>query len=416
MRERFFAGEAADWPRDVAEVQRAWNENDLARLRAALPDDFWFHDHRRTGAGRIEGADAYVRSVAALFEQARVMNVDQLYHVAVAPQGSLAVTRTFGELGSGSLVESVFVRLSAFRDGRFAGLELFELEDLERARARFEALRPPDVLRIPPNAATRSMERMGACIEAQDWQGLADLFPPDFAYDDRRPLVRDSGDREKLLASVRVSASVGASATHALLATAGDRLALGQIHFSMRQEGALVSELETLQLVEVDAQGRFVAHVIFDPGDRRAASLEMFERHARGPAAGPMPPAALEALRAMNAHDLERLRAVLPDDFVFDDHRRTGLGRLGSAAFVGSLAPLFDQAPDLTFEALYTIASEKHGELAMARVFGTLANGGAVESAYLRLELWRGDRIAGMELFEPEDLERARARLDAFGR
>jgi hypothetical protein len=52
----------------------------------------------------------------------------------------------------------------------------------------------------------------------------------------------------------------------------------------------------------------------------------------------------------------------------------------------------------------------------MARIFGTLANGGAVESVYLRLGLWRGDRLAAMELFEPDDLEAARARLEAFPR
>jgi len=39
--------------------------HDLARVRAALPDDF-FHDHRRTGLGRVDGADAYLSSVAAL--------------------------------------------------------------------------------------------------------------------------------------------------------------------------------------------------------------------------------------------------------------------------------------------------------------------------------------------------------------
>ena len=51
----------------------------------------------------------------------------------------------------------------------------------------------------------------------------------------------------------------------------------------------------------------------------------------------------------------------------------------------------------------------------MAHSFGTLAaSGGEVESVYVRLGLYQGDRIVGMELFEPEDLDVARARFEAL--
>jgi hypothetical protein len=100
---------------------------------------------------------------------------------------------------------------------------------------------------------------------------------------------------------------------------------------------------------------------------------------------------------------------------VFHDHRRTGLGRLeGGTAFVASLAPRAEQAPDFCMESLYTIAVAEHGMLDMARVFGTLAaSGGTFESVYARLGTWRGDQLVAMEIFEPEDLELARARLEA---
>jgi ketosteroid isomerase-like protein len=123
-------------------------------------------------------------------------------------------------------------------------------------------------------------------------------------------------------------------------------------------------------------------------------------------------------MEALMDHDFARLRAVLPEDFVFHDHRRAGLGRVeGAAAFVASLAPLAEQAPDFCIETLFTIAIGEHGMLDMARVFGTLAaSGGAFETFYARLGTWRGDRIVAMELFEPNDLDRARARFTELHR
>ena len=129
----------------------------------------------------------------------------------------------------------------------------------------------------------------------------------------------------------------GRAPDHDLLATAGDRLALERSRFT-GAEGAAPFEVETLQVIEVDAEGRMVAAIVFDPDDRRAASRELFERYARSDASGRCPPAAFAALRAMNDHDLEQLRAVLPRDFVFDDHRRTGLGRIeGAETFIPSV-------------------------------------------------------------------------------
>ena len=48
------------------DLVRAWNAHDLGRLRALLPDDFYLDDRRRTGVGKIDGADAYVASLAAM--------------------------------------------------------------------------------------------------------------------------------------------------------------------------------------------------------------------------------------------------------------------------------------------------------------------------------------------------------------
>src|SRR5262249_11816893 len=135
-------------------------------------------------------------------------------------------------------------------------------------------------------------------------------------------------------------------------------------------------------------------------------ALEMLERYGRS-APGPY----VDALRAVNAHDVERFRALVSDDFVLVDHRRTGLGQLNADTYLASLAALFQEAPDVTVETLYTVAVEARGALEVARNFGTLRDGGPFESVYVRIGVVRGDRLVGVEMFEPEDLEVARARF-----
>ena len=421
MFERYYAGDAGGSPQ-VA-LARALNAHDLARLRAVLPADFHFHDHRRTGVGRIGNADDYVASIAALFEQSPDVTFETLYLAAVHERGALAVARMFGTLVDGGAFESVFLRIIMHRGGRVVGAELFELEDMERARARFDELCTAPTghagmrIRIRPNAATRASDRWHAAGAARDWKVLGDLYAPDIVYEDRRAGLRTTADRDTLLASNQFTWAEGSFASPATLATAGDRLALRQLDWTLRDpQGRLLSEVELLEVVEVDGHGRVVAVVHFDAADRRAASLEMNERYYRR---GPLWfPVALEAVRAMNAHDPARIRATMGDGFVLHDHRRTGVGRIdGADAFVASLAPLFEQAPDLVVETLYTVATGSHGELCMGRMSGTLAaGGGAFESVYLRILVWDGERGAGMELFEPEDLGLARARFEELGR
>ncbi len=388
------------------EFFRALRDRDLEGIRRELPENFVFIDRRRIGAGRLEGLDAYIAWQAALYEQSPDAFTETLYYPAADKHALLAVVRMFGTLASGGEFESVFALL-----GTLGGLELFDLEDLELARARFEELRP-DSLRIPPNSAARLSDSIQQASDARDWDGLAALCSPDLSWDDRRRRSLVVGGRDTFVASVRVMVTHGSRVERTLLATAGDRLCLQLL----RRAGATADiggfESENLALNELDAEGRVIAIVGFDPDDRRAASLEMFERWARSAEARSVPAATLDAIRAMNAHDLERLLAALPRDFVLHDHRRVGLGRIeGADAFAESLAAAFALAEDFTVETLYVIANESHGELAMARAFGTLAGGGEFEAVYLRVIAHAGT----MELFEPDDLTHARARFAELG-
>ena len=122
-----------------------------------LPEHVVFHDHRRTGIGRIEGATEYIASVAALFEQIQHFDSETLYWVGIEPHASLAVARTAGTLvvGGGEF-ESIFVRLVHHDAGGIRAIELYELDDLARAgrasRSCGLGLRDRDVPRLRAHA------------------------------------------------------------------------------------------------------------------------------------------------------------------------------------------------------------------------------------------------------------------------
>src|SRR5581483_7556901 len=418
MSERMLRGEAESVPRAALRVKRAFLERDLETIRATVHEDFALDDRRRTGVGRMESVDEFLGSLAALFAQSSDVIIEPLQVIAVGERGYLDVAHMFGTMdASGGSFESVYARLLVFEGDRLLTLELHELDALEVAKARFDAAhaeaRRGDPLAIPPNAASRAMQRFGEAADARDWQVFETLLAPAFTFDDRRPGIRLTGDRETMLRSIRLVASSGTRWSGELVATAGDRLALAQNRFWTADGDTLLTEIATLQIAEVDAEGRLVAHVVFDGGDRRAAAVEMFERFFTRTAEGARTPAAQIAMtRAIQAHDAAALRAFLPDDFTFVDHRRTGLGSGGAEHYAAWLAAVIEQSDDVAIETLYFVAIAEHGTLSMGRAFGTLRDGGPFESPVLRLNRHDGERWVGVEIFEPEDLQRAKARFE----
>jgi hypothetical protein len=170
------------------------------------------------------------------------------------------------------------------------------------------------------------------------------------------------------------------------------------------------SEIEALHVDEVDEEGRLLRSLVFDASDLAGAHRELGHRYLALTRPSALP--RYEALRAAG-RDLARVRTAFPDDFFFHDRRRTGLGQLeGADAYVASVAALHELAPDaLVGQPLHYLADEPHGTLSIAHSFGTLANGGAFESVYVMITLSGPDGLAGVELFELDDLEAAKARF-----
>jgi len=347
--------------------------------------------------------------------------------LAINRRGILNVARWMGSQDGGVFeIPSVGVILFA-PDGRFRRIHSYSLDQLDAARACFAALtsEPPPLrienaatrsLQIPPNTASRTVDRLHEAREAGDWDALGALCAPALALDDRRRSILLTGDRDMVIATSRFAASQGVRATRTLLSTAGDRLALEHLLYWAGAADAPDLEVEALIITEIDSEGRVIATIAFDPDDRRAASAEFFERYVQSGADG-MPRGVIEFLRGLNDHDLVRARTGLCDDFVFDDHRHVGLGRLeGGDAYIASIAAAFELTRDLRVDVLYAVAMAKHGRVVVARAAGANTEGGDFETLYAALVLFRGEQIAGIEAFEPEDLVAALARFEDLRR
>jgi class 3 adenylate cyclase/ketosteroid isomerase-like protein len=272
-----------------AALTRAFSEAFAARdwdaLAALLAPDLAVSDHRRLGWEPLHGPQAYIDALRSLVELAPDVRL-RVDHAETSGPGYLYLTSWHGSREGGAFEEPSWIVCELDASGRIRRFDQYDLEQQAAARARLAAIgagAAADPLQIPPNAATRAVRRFEVCVAARDWQALVDLHAPDFVYEDRRPLVRDSGDREKLVASVRLSAGAGARASQTLLATAGECLALSRETFTVVRGSALVSEIEVLMLFEVGADGRFVSAVTFDAGDREAADVELRARSAARP-------------------------------------------------------------------------------------------------------------------------------------
>jgi len=224
-----------------------------------------------------------VRSFAALFEQSSDLVIESLYTLSIGERGLLDVAHMFGTLvASGGDFETVYARLFVFEGERPVGLELFELEHLEIARARFEELADPSA--IAPNDAARASVQMAMPFLARDWAAVRALAGPGFVFDDRRRQALVTGDIEVWIRNLQVVREwPGRRTARDLVAVLGDRIAIERIRYAGESDEAAY-EGEFFQVVEIDAGGLLRAVLHFDAQDRDAAFAEAQRRFPAGEA------------------------------------------------------------------------------------------------------------------------------------
>jgi len=245
-----------------------------------------------------------------------------------------------------------------------------------------------------------------------DWEPMRALCAPDLFFDDRRRLALLSGDRELMIASARERAAMGARPELRLVGTAGDRIALERLLWSGGPRDRRF-EVEYLGVVEVDAKGLLTAIILLDPDDARGAQREAWSRWAAiDPSSAPVTTALGEMIDKFNAGGF--VGGSLANEFVVEDHRHAGMGRLvGAEAYAESIAALRDLAPDSTIESgWHWLALERHGAITVMRRIGTLREGGAYEVEHLFLLTVARGRVTRLEFFELDAADAAIARFE----
>jgi hypothetical protein len=306
---------------------------DSDRYAAALAANVDFVDHRSLGFGSWRGPEVIVRGLRQLSEMTDdlVWVVDDIF---VLQPDALLVQRTNSgtDRASGGAFERLFINLWVFgADGVVTRNEMFDTERSDEALARFDELAPEP---SPPrfaNAAWRIVAAHDRAGERHDWDALVAHFAPGYVVDDRRALLRTKVEGDGAFANLRIMFRRTIGVSRQLLATRGDRLTLERCTFTSSARDGGPAEFEMLNVSEVDADGRRVATVSFDPEDLDAAYAELDDRYVAGEAAAFAASVRWVSAfrRVLASRDVEvEGAALLTADFVVHDHSPLGWGML----------------------------------------------------------------------------------------
>ncbi|WP_308208590.1 BTAD domain-containing putative transcriptional regulator [Mycolicibacterium fortuitum] len=293
-------------------------------------------------------------------------------------------------------------------DGVVSRCEMYDESDLDAALAKFDEL----TQEAPPleNTASRVCAQLYAYLGARDWDAVADMLADDVCNDDRRRVVSSDIQRGRAAQIANLRAVVGVGVTNfstAATATRGNRLALQRTRVSGADQPDPF-KLEMLCVVEIDADNRIAAAVLFDPEDVDAAFAELDARYLAGEAAAYARTWSVVTgvYAALNRHELP---AATPN-WIDIDHRR--LVTIEAGDMGASLHAIWDITSQATIhvEAVHQLSDI--GTVVTHVASATSRDGFDAEWRDVCILTVEGDRIRLGEVFDESDLDAALARFD----
>ncbi len=402
---RYLAGEAAPyahvWQIGI-EALGELNRHQPGRMLAGLV----YTDHRHVSFASGDYGRA-VEELWALVPNARYRTTE-VY--ALGAHGSVFKIVIEGTDVHGN--ELQWPRLSFLSVGpEGARVEVYDEDDVAAALARFEELRPE--ARRLENAACQAYERIFAWFAAHDWDAMAEIVADDFSSEDRRRVVnagvrhgRDAG-----IADVRAIADVGFTLTIvSVMTTRGGRLALLRVRAAGPDPGAIKND--ALNLVEVDADERIVASVVFDLNNFKAAVAELDARYLAGEAATH---ARTWSIVAGSYAALNRREPPLtaPDCAYVDHRREAAFGPRDLFAYIGA-GWATDQEINVYVEQVHRLNGL--GAVITYAAHETSHEGFDAEWRGVALFTVDGDLVDRCEVFDDADTDAAIARLEQLSR
>ncbi len=267
------------------------------------------------------------------------------------------------------------------------------------------------------NFATEAFEAYAGLVPEKDVEGIVALVAPDYVLEERGPSAQTTiSGHEGVRQALRVMFEVDCRVEFDVLATRLSRLSLVDVMVDVRDPLGGEAEHPVLRLDETDEHGLLVRTIHFAPDDVDAAYDELDRRFVTiaGVPDGGFIRAQRVLAEAYASGDPERILDVVfasPDVEVVD-HRRVGWGRITAAEYAGLVAGTKEL---VSVTELRRVAVFRYGPpfaVARQRLRGTGAEGEAFEMVTDAVTKTQGGRIAYMEMYDPEDLERALARFD----
>lgn len=396
---RYLAGEAAPYAHTWSALAQTYTAANRKQLR--LTPDCVNIDHRRLATIETGDLAAYIRS-SWDDAQSFLVYIEAVHRLST--HGAVFTQAARGRSHQGFDAEWREVILATFEGNLINRCELFDDADLDAALTRLDQLsRPAPRLE---NAATRTVERILARLAARDWAAMAEMYAEDISTDDRRRVVAAEVlcGREANIASWRALDELRFdidNLTSTTIATRGERLTLTRVHSPAFQA-------EVLNPVELDADGRIAAVVVFDLDDFVAAIAELDARYLAGEAAPYARTWSVVAgsYAAINRH---KQPATTPD-WVNVDHRREiamGPGDLFAYLRAGSDR---DQEINTYVETVHRL--DNLGAVVTYAARETSREGFDAEWRGIAVVMVDGDMVSRTEVFDEADLDAALARFD----
>jgi len=399
------------------------------RVMAAVDREAWDEFERLFApAGPVESRRKIVGFKPTEFASGEVMRQTwrdleagtlRINHIVIAVRGErLALARV--ELGTadtspGAPRDELLQVYGVDEQGRIALQIWFDLEDMDDAIAELDATyvrfeKAQRKARRPENAASRLYERFKACFAARDWGAIAEMNSENLVSEDRRRVV-NSGLRhgpDALIAELSAIAEVGVDLTSDVVATRGAHLVLSRVQGSGEGQGPDAFYVATVDVIELDADERVVARIVFDPDDFDAAVAELDARYIAGEAAAHAQTWSV-IVRAYWSLIRHELPPTTPD-WVNLDHRR-GIA-FEDGAFTAYLRDILGREQLITnyIEAVHRLNN-------LGAVFTQVFNLSSQEGfdgewRIVALMTVEGDLVSRAELFDEADLDTAIARFE----
>ena len=400
---RYLAGEAAAHAHVWSVIAGGFGALRRSELPLTTPDCVSI-DHRRTAAFALGELNAYTRAAFELTADHRIY-VEAVHRLNDA--GTVCTHVTHGVSHEGFAAEWREVDVLMVEGNIVNRCEIFDEADLHAALAKFEELsRPAPRLE---NAASRVDKRFQACFAARDWDVMAEMLSGDFSTEDRRRVVNmgksDGRDAELTVHAYAAAGTENVKAT--VIATRAQRLALNHYRFSGSDQLPGAFRIEFLAVVEIDADQRMAAVVVFDVDDFAAAIAELDARYVTGEAAAHARTwlAIAEVYAALNRGEMP---ATAPD-LVDIDHR--SLAAIGSGDLMAYLHAASEDTPG---SCIYIETVHRLTDLGAVTTHVTKATSQEGFDAEWRITSFfivGGDLINRYEIFDEVDLDTALARF-----